>query len=308
MAIDTTDVRTHGDVQIIRAADFLSSSDDKQLVFEEIYRGKSNGKTAKEIAENLISLNKRPDISSKRVLEIAHALSASKLIRPNKAKGELTIFLKDSFFSLHKTKVLYLARNKNAREKFRAKVYGVSARVVIRASAHKPQRVINVAHLTIDEIDSFQKVKNLPLAVAEPQVPILEETFQQGLQRILGEAGIFKDWGGEGDDLFSTRILLNGKRMATAFALKGRGTKGKLTPKKLGENGDQIQRLFKSPAEVFIIQYWGQIAESVSEQMKELATAKSAREQKKVYYALIDGQDTMRIIKAYPECFSQKTD
>jgi transcription elongation factor Elf1 len=62
---------------------------------------------------------------------------------------------------------------------------------------------------------------------------------------------------------------------------------------------------FKRLAEVFTNQYWGQIVESVCEQMKELATAKSARDQKRVYYGLIDGQDTMRIIKAYSDCFSQ---
>lgn len=38
MVIGTTDVRSHGDEQILKAADFLSGSEVKQLVFEEIYR------------------------------------------------------------------------------------------------------------------------------------------------------------------------------------------------------------------------------------------------------------------------------
>jgi len=161
--------------------------------------------------------------------------------------------------------------------------------------------------LTIDEIDSFKKVTTVQLAPGVENVPILEETFKKGLQKILGEQGEFTDWGGEGDDLFSTRLLLNGKRINVAFGLKGRGTKGKLTPKKMGKQGDQIQRLFRAPAEVFLVQYWNQIDESVLEQMKLFATAKSALDGKRIYYGVIDGQDTLRILQAYKECFEQDT-
>ena len=125
MAIDTTDVRTYGDVQIIKAADFLCGSEDKQLVFEEIYRGKSSGKTAKEIALNLNALKRRSEINAKRVLDVTHALNGHGLIKTNKSKGELT-FVKDDFFSLSKTIILHLAKDKGDREKFRAKVYGHS--------------------------------------------------------------------------------------------------------------------------------------------------------------------------------------
>jgi hypothetical protein len=98
-------------------------------------------------------------------------------------------------------------------------------------------------------------------------------------------------------------LILKGKRIAAAFGLKGRGTTGKLTPKKLGKQGDQIQRLFRAPAEVFIFQYWDQIGESVCEQMKLFATAKSALEGKKIYFGEIDGQDSLRMLKAYENFF-----
>lgn len=78
---------------------------------------------------------------------------------------------------------------------------------------------------------------------------------------------------------------------------------GRLTPNKMGKRGDQIQRLFRSPAEVFLVQYWGQIEESVIEQLKLFAVAKSALEGRKIFYGIIDGQDTSRIIKSYPEFF-----
>ena len=113
MAIDTTDVRTHGDEQILRASAYLSSSEDRQLVFEEIYRGKNSGKTAKEIANNINKLRKN-DITSKRVLEVTNALKSKKLIQVQKiGRGEL-IFVKVDFFALYKIKILHLARDKFA--------------------------------------------------------------------------------------------------------------------------------------------------------------------------------------------------
>lgn len=103
--------------------------------------------------------------------------------------------------------------------------------------------------------------------------------------------------------MFSTRVKIRGKRINAAFAFKGRGTKGKLTPKAMGKNGDQIQRLFNSPAELFLIQYWDSIDESVIEQMKNFAIAKSVSEGKRIYYGIIDGYDTQRLIEAYKKYF-----
>jgi hypothetical protein len=41
--------------------------------------------------------------------------------------------------------------------------------------------------------------------------------------------------------------------------------------------------------------------------MENFARAKSAVDGKKIYYGIIDGQDTMRLIAAYPECFPDNT-
>jgi hypothetical protein len=132
--------------------------------------------------------------------------------------------------------------------------------------------------------------------------------FQQGLQKIIGEQGIFTDWGGETDDLFSTRLLFKGQRATVAFGLKGKGTRGILVPAKMGKNGDQIPRLFRAPAEIFLVQYWGQIDESILEQMKNMAITKSLMEQgKTICYGIIDGQDTQRIMSAYPQHFQVET-
>jgi len=79
--------------------------------------------------------------------------------------------------------------------------------------------------------------------------------------------------------------------------------RGTLTPGKMGKNGDQIQRLFKTAASVFLVQYWGQVAESVVEQMEEFAKAKSAVEGSWVFFGIVDGDDSNRLLEAYPKAF-----
>ena len=123
---------------------------------------------------------------------------------------------------------------------------------------------------------------------------------------MIGENGEFKDWGGERNDVYTSKLRHKGKRRAIAFAFKGPGTKGVLTSRKLGKNGDQIQRLFLSPAEIFVVQYRDQIDQSVVEQMRAFATLNSVREGKRIWYGVIDGDDTLRLLAAYPRHFRVK--
>ncbi len=74
----------------------------------------------------------------------------------------------------------------------------------------------------------------------------------------------------------------------------------------MGKDGDQTQRLFRAPADVFLVQYWGQMDESILEQMRLMVTATSLFEKRTNYYGIIDGQDTQRIILAYQEYFPQE--
>jgi hypothetical protein len=134
-------------------------------------------------------------------------------------------------------------------------------------------------------------------------VAITESQFKNGIAKILGESGKFKDWGGEQNDLYTNKVRISGRRLPAAFAFKGKGTRGILTPRQMGKNGDQIQRLFKTPAGVFIVQYWGQVHESIVEQMAEFAKAKSAVEGSLVRYGIIDGSDSHRLLKAYAWAF-----
>lgn len=119
----------------------------------------------------------------------------------------------------------------------------------------------------------------------------------------MRQGGIFKDWGGEINDLFATHLRIQGKRKSAAFGFKGPGVKGRLTPGRMGKNGDQIQRLFESPAEVFIVQHWRDIDQSVLKQMESLAVAKSVLTGAQILYGIMDGQDSRRVYEAYKSKF-----
>lgn len=93
-----------------------------------------------------------------------------------------------------------------------------------------------------------------------------------------------------------------------AFAFKGPGKKGKLVPGKLGKNGDQIQRLFREAADVYIVQYHGQIDPSVPQQMQAHAVSKSHYTGGTIYYGIIDGHDSERLRLAYSKAFPSKPD
>jgi hypothetical protein len=298
MSIDVTDVRSNPQDQIAHAATVIGRSEDCRKVFSAIYQDKKKIKAVSEIV-NMTSL---PRV---RVLQEAGKLGNNDIVKKTKVGKELA-YEKYPFYTENKNKVLKLAGNKESLEKFPTKTHPRITELSISGpgatiSISFPKKMADANQITVNDIDSFAKVKNL--SPGQSPAPIEEKKFKQGMQKILGEQGTFQDWGGELDDLFSTRLILYGKRKNVAFGFKGKGTTGILTPNKMGKRGDQIQRLFRTPADVFLVQYWGQIDESIIEQMRNFATAKSAIEGRSIYYGIIDGQDTIRILEAYPECF-----
>ena len=61
--------------------------------------------------------------------------------------------------------------------------------------------------------------------------------------------------------------------------------------------------MFQSDAELFMLQYWNRLDQAIYEQMHSLAIAKSAMTGDKIYFGIIDGDDTQRLKLAYPNCF-----
>jgi hypothetical protein len=297
MVVNVTDARSSPSDQIAHAVKVLGRSKDRLAIFKAIYHGKQQAKTVENI-------HKMTGLARKRILEEAIKLAKNQIVHQSKKDGD-TAYVKDSFYAAQKIKILALVKDPKQLARFPTKTTPRpigSSTITIQI----PQQRVRARLITIDEIDSFSKVRKNYDNADKTFKPILETKFKEGIKRILGEQGRFKDWGGERNDLLTTRLKIKSRRRATAFAFKGRGKRGKLTPASMGKNGDQIQRLFLSPVEVFIVQYWGQIDESVLEQMGEFAKAKSVAEAKEILYGIIDGHDTKRIIDTYPEAFRRK--
>jgi hypothetical protein len=291
--LNVSDARSNPADQIAHAVDVLGRAKQRINVFKAIYFGKKRVKTVNEIAT-------ATGLGRVRVLQEAKRLADNQIVKQIRAAG-MTVYEKDSFYSAQKKKILRLVQDPVAFASFPTKARPRAAlpkEVTIRI----PRLRIQAVYITVDNIDSFSRVRKVRIDPGD-YAAIPETRFKRGIAKILGESGSFCDWGGERNDMYTSRIRVSGSRYPAAFAFKGPGTRGILTPGKMGKNGDQIQRLFKTVARVFVVQYWGQVAESVAEQMEEFAKAKSAIEGVSVYFGVIDGDDSNRLLHAYPNAF-----
>jgi hypothetical protein len=158
--------------------------------------------------------------------------------------------------------------------------------------------------LFIDDIESFSKVREVAPALVAPllkdgYLDLAEDTVQRALEEILTVSLHKKDWGGEVNDLYTANVVVDGVRRPTAFLLKGHGLRKKLMEiADCGTNGDQVVRLFKSPADLFVIQFVGNISEAVMDHAHgEIARLKT--QGREAQFLTIDGQDTARLLCAY---------
>jgi hypothetical protein len=160
---------------------------------------------------------------------------------------------------------------------------------------------VQYARITIDEIDSFYKAGEVQEQEISKIVPLqLEEReIKEKFHEIIGDPFVQKDWGGERCDIYTSHIRFRNRKTPCAFILKGKSyARGKLMPSDLGKNGDQIVRLFQEPAEIYFIQTNGYIDSTVESTIQAFVTQKM-KEGYKVFYCLIDGIDSARILKAY---------
>jgi len=166
---------------------------------------------------------------------------------------------------------------------------------------------IDRQRIYIQDIDSFSKVRGVNTDEVQPYLKngflnVSEEQVKQGLVQIIGQSYIPKDWGGETEDIYTSHILLNGQRVQASIILKGPGTvksNRETQLGNLGKNGDQLDRMFRSPSsELFIIQSVKPFAQNV------VNTAEAHIQQKRSqnsnsHYCIIDGQDTAMLLFAY---------
>ena len=160
--------------------------------------------------------------------------------------------------------------------------------------------------LYVEDIDSFHKVRDVNPALVmdaltDGYLDRSEDSVQTALERILSVPFHKKDWGGEQNDLYTANLLINGARHETAFLLKGSGLANRtMEIKHCGVNGDQILRLVNSPAKLFVIQFVGRISEAVISDI-DGKVRHSRTQGRNVWYCIMDGQDTARVLRAYGE-------
>lgn len=287
-----SDARSNKEEQIVYAAEAIGSSKDRAAVFEAISFGRAKVKSVSEIAA-------RTGLQRKRVLEEGRKL-VNKQVVEQTTKGGETAYSKDSFLAAHRGQVLRLATNRKARAAIpKKRTPKPSGQVIVKSTV--PARWVKTRLVTIDDIDSFAKVKTV--ASGTGVKALSEQKFKKGLQAVVGEKGTFRDWGGEKSDLWTTRLRVGGRRRSAAVALKGPGLRSKLTPARMGRNGDQIQRLFTSSADIFLVQHWREIDESVVVQLETFSKVKALATGEEIMFGVIDGEDSKRIAAAYPKEF-----
>lgn len=160
--------------------------------------------------------------------------------------------------------------------------------------------------LYVEDIDSFRKVRDVnPGRVLDVlkngYLDRAEDSIQTALERILNVPFHKKDWGGEQNDLYTANVFVNGVRRESAFLLKGNGLKvSKMEIKHCGANGDQLLRLCTSPARLFFVQFVGVISETIMADI-DGKVRQLRNEGREVWYCIMDGQDTARVLRAYGE-------
>lgn len=194
------------------------------------------------------------------------------------------------------------AITKVTKDEIRVSPYVIANVVENRSAIFGIGRWTNFLEVHIDQIDSFAKVEDHRRARSqkdlEPLRSISEQATKQAVAEVLGEASVPKDWGGETSDLFSSSVIIDGRRTSSAFAFKGPAKFHPMTLADLGKNGDQINRLYEEPADLLVLQHCHEITTPVRKMMRAFAQQMGNPRS----YCVIDGYDTLRLLVAYGKC------
>ena len=124
-----------------------------------------------------------------------------------------------------------------------------------------------------------------------------EQAIKELLCQLLGEHTVPNDWGGEESDVFTANLSVDGRRTTAAFLLKGPARFHPMKPTDLGKNGDQLYRLFNTPAQVFVVQHCHNIGAAVRKQAEAFALQRSFTSPCRVVF--LDGLTTARLLRAH---------
>jgi hypothetical protein len=150
-----------------------------------------------------------------------------------------------------------------------------------------------------EDIEQFREMRSVTVADAEEWQNVMsklpEHAVKQALASLLLEP-TKKDWGGESDDHFSGNLTVGGRRRTAAFLLKGPTNFREMTLEMMGKRADQIYRLTRTDADIYIVQHSHLIGDAVRVTLRAL-TIYPGGDRKK--YCVLDGLNTYRILKAY---------
>lgn len=147
-------------------------------------------------------------------------------------------------------------------------------------------------------IDSFALTDNEAAPTSAELEMLLttpESDIKTAFAEIIGECFVQKDWGGERSDLVSTQLRWQGQQYSAAFLFKGPAKPKPMTVADLGKNGDQISRLYSEPADFLVLQHCHSVTSAVRDHMRAFAT----RIGQLRYFAIVDGADTVRILRRH---------
>jgi hypothetical protein len=153
-----------------------------------------------------------------------------------------------------------------------------------------PERIDNFSKCAGE---SFPRHRELDALAKIP-----ENDIKHAMAELIEDDAVPKDWGGEKSDMFSTKLRINGERLSTAFIFKGPSKFHPMKLADLGKNGDQIDRLYTEPAQLLVLQHCHEVTSSVRNTMRAFANQIGNPRA----YCIIDGKDTLRILRAYGKC------
>jgi hypothetical protein len=268
----------------------LAKSPRKLKIWRAVYAGGKRPKTARD-------LETQTGLTSQIILALATPMAAKGYFERVELEGFWAYKKIDSLNAV-KHEILRMAGSTSALDRAEAKKLRVTA-VTIRTARDRNGKA---RYLSVDSIDQFSRTKSVRNTAPLPALP--EAKFKNGLKRIFQETRDFPDWPGERNDFYTDKLKISGRRYPAAFALKGPGIRvRKAVPGKWGKQGNQIQRLAASPAQVLMLQFEGEIDEYSREQLTKLAQLRAHQEKENIFFGFIDDADSARLRRAYPHAF-----
>jgi hypothetical protein len=143
-----------------------------------------------------------------------------------------------------------------------------------------------------EDVDFGQRVSKADLNVLRD---ISEKQVKNAFAEIIGECDVPKDWGGEQFDLWTSRITVRSEHLQAAIMFKGPAAFKPMTIAELGKNGDQIDRLAQTAADILVVQHCHSIKAPVINMLRNYAL--NPRHPRR--YMTIDGYDTVRILRHF---------